>query len=521
MKRVISLILVICFMALALVACGGNKNTGTSGTPGNSNSEETDVLDKWENVKFEGDVLNVLARKDLKVSKEWEQEEGASDDDGLGQIVALRNEVVEGSLGLEVRVTFMGEEFAQDSKNFMDQVLGAAVRNDVDSGSGTYDIVACYGYVALAATFRDLWANLLDKQTFPYFDFSQPCWNQSLVKNGTIANQMYICAGDMNLSMYDSAMVIWYNKDLHGRLEDGSPEDIQDTVIAGKWTYDKLFDWAEYYENIDDKGNKGDIFGISMNGAKFPTEPFDAIPYAWDIDFMTYDEQTQTYDYNFIGNTKAEEAMNKLRAFFTQEGVATEALGDRPEFWDGGIVFDADKIWFSKEACMSRREMTDRFAILPWPKYDEAQEDYATTSQDYFTTLAVVNHSESATPTKGEQVSAYLQFSTEYSRENVRDVYFKEIVEGRNFGQFADGTTEKSQKIFNEYIIDKLEYDFSTIYCRALNDVLNVCWRSNVLIPETNTPATATVESAFRNKLNAYEQALTELYKSFGVERSN
>lgn len=527
MKRVISLILVFCFIALALVACGKKENE-TSGTTGTTKPKvtnkygEEEVLDEdyWENVKFENEVLNVIARDDYKVSKEWEQDETASDVDGFGKIVAARNNVVEGDLGLDVRVTFEGDQW---SSTFREEIL-SVIQSDVEEGMNAYDIVACYGYGGLNTAYRDLWANLLDKDLFPHFDFSLPCWNQDLTKNGAVNNRMYICAGDFNISMFDSAMIMWHNKNLYESLlkktqDKESPLDIQDTVTAGNWTYSELFKWANYHENLDAESNSGDIFGLYMNGEQYPTEPFDVIPYAWDIDFMLKDEQTGKYSYNFVGNTKANEAIKQFRDLWSQKGTATETTKG-PSFPSGRLLFKASVIWFDEAGCIARREMKDRFSILPWPKYDEKQDHYASTSQDYYTTMAVVNHARSPITTRGEQISAYMQYGTEYSYTNVRMTYFKEIVEQKYFGQFPDGTTEKSIAIFNT-IIENLEYDFATIYSPMLGGVVSQCWRMNVLLKNDGVSkdlGTTTVSQKFADNDDAYDKALDELYEWFGLE---
>ncbi len=69
MKRVISLILVFCFIALALVACGNKKgnetsasSSSTSGTKA-TNKYGEEVLDEtinWDEVDCEGETVNIL-----------------------------------------------------------------------------------------------------------------------------------------------------------------------------------------------------------------------------------------------------------------------------------------------------------------------------------------------------------------------------------------------------------------------------------------------------------------------------
>jgi hypothetical protein len=163
--------------------------------------------------------------------------------------------------------------------------------------------------------------------------------------------------------------------------------------------------------------------------------------------------------------------------------------------------------------------MKNRYSLTPWPKYDETQDHYATTSQDYFTTMAVIDHSASPIPTKGKEISGYLQYATEYSYTNVRMFYFKEIVEPKYFGNFTDGTTKKSVAIFNT-IINNLEYDFGTIYGPMLEGVIKVCWTNNVLLKYDGVSKDLSTTSVFQkywDNHEKYDAALEALDVWFGL----
>ena len=415
-------------------------------------------------------------------------------------------------------MTFMGDQWAQ---TFADMIM-TAVQQDYDSSLNAYDVVACYGYIGLRTAYRNIWANLLDKDTFPYFDFDLICWNQGLRENGTVNGKLYLCSGDYNISLFDSTMIMWHNKDLYEELLEStnnttSPRDLQDTIIAGEWTYSELYKWAAHYENRDLDSNKGDVFGLFLQGEYYPTQPFDAIPYAWDLEFIKTNSDG-THSYNYKDNERAEKALTMFRNLWSEKGTATETTGG-PNFPSGNLLFSADCIWFSEEGNLALRNMKNRYSLTPWPKFDENQDHYATTSQDYFTTMAVIDHSEAPIPTKGDVISAYLQYGTEYSYTNVRMFYFKEIVEPKYFGNFTDGTTKKSVAIFNT-IINNLEYDFGTIYAPRLESVISKCWRNNILLKAgdgSKELADTTIFQKYWDNHETYDKALEELDRWFGL----
>ena len=145
------------------------------------------------------------------------------------------------------------------------------------------------------------------------------------------------------------------------------------------------------------------------------------------------------------------------------------------------------------------------YELLPWPKFDEHQEDYATTSQDYYTLMSVLDHRHSSIPTKGEAVSAYLQMSTEVSYLSVRDVYFGYVVGLGGF--YADDT---ARDIF-DLIVDSLVFDFGTVYAPQLNDVVWL-WRDAVCSGNT-------VEDNFYNDFDKFNTAISNTDRWLGLKK--
>ena len=85
-KRTIALLLVLCFIGVALVACTkkpgeqGTEDAGNSGNAGNKSTEtETNIYGEpsftttiqYENLDFEGEELTVLLRNNEVTVREW------------------------------------------------------------------------------------------------------------------------------------------------------------------------------------------------------------------------------------------------------------------------------------------------------------------------------------------------------------------------------------------------------------------------------------------------------------------
>ena len=472
---------------------------------------------------FYGKTLTVLHRDDIRYQREWYKNEVDFVDD-LDEVIAIRNEIVKDDLNLEVEYVALCQGGYQECKTD----FTAAIQADHPSGSGLnqYDIVANYAYAGADPQVRDLIANLNDKETFPYFDFKLPCWNQTMVKELTVNNKLYYITGDLNLSTFDKTIAVFLNKTQYNAkkaLVTDAVDDLQDLAIAGNnatggFTYEELYKWASLYEDTDYNG-VDDCTDFHAISAGFESVPLDAFPYAWDLGLLKT-EADGKHAYNIEGNTKVDEALTKIKNILSatvSEGVCNEnrtqgctAFGGYSEpishFANNVSVFTLHFLYCSDDDNMAIRNMTSEIGLLPMPKYDAEQKNYGTTAHDSYTLMTVIDHSESATPTKGEMISAFLQYSTEESYTTGRGYYINRIVKTRYFGQ-SDSVT-KSIKIFN-IIAANLELDFFSVYSPQLNDIFNNCWRyvaTGSIEATGSTPA-----EAFANDKTTYDEALSTL----------
>ena len=509
-KKILALLLALVFICTVLIGCKKDKQNDNQQDDGNKGNQTTDkketnvygdvtfdsVVDQ-DNLDFEGDELTILVRDNKVASREWHKD---STEDELDEAVAMRNAAVEQTLNLTMEYEMVPDaSYDTFAANF-----NSMIKDDIVSDMHYYDIAANFAYAGAYSTVRDFAANLNDKELFPWFDFTLPCWNQAIVQNTTINGRLHYVAGDINLSMFDAAMVIWYNKTLYdAKKEDTDPENIQTHALAGQWTYQDLYVWASrLYE--DSNGTQGkdadDTYGLSIaHSDRGNPNPHDAIPYAWDLEFVITNNDN-THSFNIVGNTKAEDALTKFRNLIDAEGARQN--GSVNNFAAGHYVFWTGALYPNEDANMTIREMEDKYGLLPWPKYEASQENYGTTSQDYYTLMTVLDHAESSIPTKGEAISAYLQLATEESYTSVRGYYFNRIVKPKYFGtDDSEGTVTNSIALF-DIIIDNIEFEYWTIYSPQLNDVAWL-WRDAVGV-------TGTLESIYMSEEDLYEEKIAD-----------
>ena len=421
---------------------------------------------------FDGETLTILHRDSISAQREWYKETA---EDSLDEVIGWKNDCITEILDLKIQYKACGSSYYEDCLNEFTK----AIKADVDNDSHLYDIVANYAYAGASVHVRDYIANLADKEIFPYFDFKHSSWNQSIVNECLINDQLYYITGDINLSTFDKSMVVFFNKSLYDKKKEPSdPADLQELAIAGDgakggFTYDVLYRWATVFEETNgDTGIQHDDFHAIS--APYTSVSIDALPHAWDLSFITTNRSFGTHSYDIAGNSKIEAAITKAQNLLNgkiSKGVCNDdnteecSLGGYTESITH-LVYDksifAFHILYNNQTDneMMREEMISEFGLLPMPKYDENQLNYGTTAHDSYTLMTVIDHSLSSIPTKGEEISAYLQMSTEESRINVRGYYIHTIVKPKYFGLNTD--IEKSVTIAN-IIMDNIELPFFSV----------------------------------------------------------
>jgi hypothetical protein len=206
---------------------------------------------------------------------------------------------------------------------------------------------------------------------------------------------------------------------------------------------------------------------LGFSGSDYRSgHPCDLLPVAWDLDLIVENENG-THSLNLENNSKIKDVIDKYAALASLNASRGSWYAMR-DFANGNTLFAKGSFYnpYGEDAML--REMSDQHSFLPWPKYDTNQTEYYTTSQDYYTLLTVIDHSESTRKTQGIAVSAYLQLLTEVSNESVLPLYRKSRVEKNS----NIPNMENAYKMY-DLIVGSITYDFRTIYSPQLN---NITW---------------------------------------------
>ncbi len=467
MKKLLSLLLVSVILLMSFVACA---NTTTKETQATEKSTGTET-DKYTQIVFESAVPKGLDFEGVELvlyttagynsEREWVKVEGYENE--IDMAVQDRNDKVEAEMNLKIRVE---AEVSPGNWDKWNETIHTNILNDVATGHfyDMYTMGSNTNYLKV----RGAQANLLDNGVFPYFDFTKPCWTQSIV-NFAVNGKLFFAVGDLNIKNIESTTVVWHNKTLYDEVKTSDdPDDLQDYALDGLFNYDVLYRWA----NLVVEGGTGvkhdNKYGLGDMTGSF----YSVAPYAWDFKMVT-ENADGTYSFNIIGNEKGNNAVDDIRTLgamkgvntclgaYTNSNVCTAQESQAKHFAAGKFMFFFSNLYLGEEDGMLVREMADKYCVLPFPKYYEDQSAYYTTVVSPTMTSAL-NHPEGVI--RGEAISAFYQRSTELSYTDIRAMYIESIIKPRFFGaDDDDGTVSKSIDTFNE-IYSSIKFDLISVY---------------------------------------------------------
>ncbi len=374
MKRLIALILacvmLVSCMAFTLTSCGDEEETVTNNT---QTSEEDmaaaleagdifaeraavdDGLDDWD---FGGKTLRVVCHNDGY--EMFPAEEDINKGDLIKDAKAKRNTAVEDKLNINLELTYHAGIVE----------LQEYVSKTILSGVDEFDLIVNHILTAGGMVTKNLFLNWYD---IPHVDFSKPWWAASTGTELTYDGKCILAISDINATSITSTCVIAFNKNLAASYDLGN---LYDLVLSGKWTYDVMYEMIkDIYVDTDGSGTKtaGDFYG----GAFGIGDTSNAWLWAFDNPVVKKDEDgIPAFS---IKSDKINNIMQTLFDFYyNTNGIAS---GDAMEGISSGKMFTNKQcimapITLGNVTGEGLRNFEDDYGILPYPKWDEYQQNY-------------------------------------------------------------------------------------------------------------------------------------------------
>ena len=416
-KRIRTLLL----LTVLLAGCAGDGTTETVGkTAGDTaSSTETETLSEKERQiaalptgDYGGYDFMMLNNESNFAYTQMSAEELTGE--GINDAIYNRNSQV--AERLNVKLVENKVPYAE---------VTSTMNTSIAAGDSTY---SCFWnesqFVAPFAIAGSLW-NVHD---IAPLSLDQPWWNAGAMADLTVGDYLYFLVGDLHLMFKESFWMVGFNKNI---ADDAGIEDLYGVVREGKWTMDKMgaaMTAARADLNGDGVMDGNDRFGVTCySGCVIPLfigagetiveRDTDGIPHFVTPDdrfYQAYEKLVATFfakniDYTCLdGKTKAisQYAAEGMDAF---HGV----------FLSGHALFYLEPIGSLKKL----RSMDAEFGVLPYPKLDEAQQDYATYIANYAAVCGIPVSAEDP-----ERVGVVLENLCGLSHWELQDAYIKDTL---------------------------------------------------------------------------------------------
>ncbi len=371
MKRFLSILLVLSMLltAFALVGCGDEEEVEEKKESNSAEEDMAAALEKGDifaeraavddglddELDFGGKTLRVVCHNDgyEMFPSELEINKG----DLIKDAKATRNKVVEDKLNCKIELVY----------NAGIVELQNHVTKTVMSGTDEFDLLVVHVNTSAAMLTKNLFLNWYD---IPHVDFSKPWWAATTSTELTYDGKCLLAISDLNATAILCTRVLFFNKALANSWDLGN---LYDLVLDGKWTYDEFYNRIkDIYMDSDGSGDRsvGDFYGAIFGeqnawlwGFNNPavTKDSDGVPQIT-IKTDKINNIVQTI-YDLYHNTtgvrykRNEETESIPDAFINREAIFIETV-IQGATWPGFRNFEDD------------------YGILPFPKWDEYQENY-------------------------------------------------------------------------------------------------------------------------------------------------
>ena len=368
--RLISIILSVLMLAAIFTGCRENGGEVTTTSPADSTTATPEtqrthddngyLLDSLpDGLNFGGEKLTFLYWNDAPFA-DFEAE---TSDDKIINAINTRNMTVSDRLG----VTFEWIGIPGNTKNR--ESFATTVRGSTETNSGDFDIVSAHSLVGQDLFVQDLLADLNEVN---YLDFSKPWWPGQLTEAATVGKKLGFASGDISTNMLWYMTVMFYNVSL---AETYGIEDLHDVVLSGEWTLEKMETVIKNtYKDVNASGIKdvGDTFGLYC-----PRTTLDSFLFGSGIRVIDHDENGMPKVSDDYGSEKTMNLVENLCImFYDTDDAMTSSEYNGTSFAAGDYVLYSN---YPPNAATAFKDVAFDMSVLPFPKYDESQENYITT----------------------------------------------------------------------------------------------------------------------------------------------
>jgi hypothetical protein len=263
----------------------------------------------------------------------------------------------------------------------------------------------------------------------------------------------------------------------------------------GEWTMEELYELTEdlYEDNGNDAVDMEDLFGLVVN-----CHSIRAMVTTCGIP-ITQRNDEGTYDIVFFDDFTIELFDELYSYVHDNDSVYMMVLQDDSDYTDILKMFTNNQSLFitgTLDQSAVLRNMDTAFGIVPFPKYDDAQETYLSHSYDGHSIFGIP-----ASLVDPSMSGAVMDALGAESRQSVVPQYYEVVLKGRT-------TRDEESREMLDIIRDNLYFDFGFVHSESLDFLYS---KFGDLI-KTNSKSFASSVAALSNK---YETLLAEVIEKY------
>ncbi len=469
MKKIISLLLAFLTLSAVFAGCAdkdkkpdGNTTETQNGGSDTVNEYDPGLPDGFQCEGYEFVILNSNQNEIAGILNDI-YVEYSTELDSVSEAMYKRNAYVQDTYGCTISETV-------DSSG----VIVTKVSDSFYSGTDDYSLVNVVGNLIYTMANDGLLYNL---NQLDHVDLSKKWWTQGSIEGYSMAGLLYYASSDLTICDDEGTAIIMYNKTVAEDHKLETPDEMYDLVAAGGWTWDKMFAQAKQVGTGGDNGDSllsdGDKFGMIVmdwsyigmmisSGERFSVKDeddilkinFNSASFVDVLDTLVqYTKQKRTYLCPTYDGKFSEDAFRNDNALMIMQVTAH---------------------------VRNSRDMESDFAVLPMPKYSEAQDHY------YSYCPRVTYVGVPSTILETEYVGGILEALTAKSSEIVIPEYLNIALSERFMRD--EGSKRMVEYIFGHTVYDPL--------------VSTLCWD--------------TVFGAFTSMVKSRSNMVVNIYNKYG-----
>ncbi len=371
MKKQISIALLSALMLSILASCG-DSGTQTPTTQPTQNPEttasavtdDTAPVDNREplnlpDANFNGAELRILEydvdnHAQVQYSDFYSTPEMAGD--LINDAVSTRNMMIEERYNCKINVTFENDTMEK-------------AKASITAGTNDYDVCEIHIDQIMSQASNGYFHNFYE---VPHIALDKSWWDQEIQRDLAMFDKIYAMTGDISMQDEELNYCVFYNKALAAAND---VEDLYAVARDGKWTLDKMQQIAkDFSRDVDGNGvrDENDAYGVVTDGGMI-----------W-LYFMTCGGTYAQLDNNGVPYLTAGEERNirvadAVSAFLKDSDIVMWASRCSNAWVTLDKIFMEDRVLFKPASIYDitiYRNMISDFGVLPYPKYDEAQDSY-------------------------------------------------------------------------------------------------------------------------------------------------